>query len=46
MSDTMAAALWGTDVLFGLAAEGVRNVDFHTWTGSLYGPVEFETING
>ena len=34
VSDTFASALWGADVLFGLAAEGVRNVDFHTWTGS------------
>ena len=42
VSDTFASALWGTDILFGLAAEGVRNVDFHTWTGSIYGPLEFE----
>ena len=42
VSDTFASALWGTDLLFGLAAEGVRNVDFHTWTGSIYGPLEFE----
>jgi hypothetical protein len=42
MSDTMAAALWGTDVLFGLAEAGVANVDFHTWTGSRYGAVEFQ----
>jgi hypothetical protein len=46
VSDTFAAALWGTDVLFGLAAEGIRNVDFHTWTGSLYGPIEFGQENG
>ena len=29
-SDTFAAALWGTDVLFGMAEAGVRNVDLHT----------------
>jgi hypothetical protein len=41
LSDTMAASLWGTDVLFSLADAGVRTVNFHTWTGSLYGPLEF-----
>ena len=46
MSDTMAAALWGTDILFGLAEAGVRNVDFHTWTGSLYGPIDWRRENG
>jgi hypothetical protein len=46
VSDTMAAALWGTDILFGLASEGVRNVDFHGWTGSQYGPLEFTRVNG
>ena len=46
VSDTFASALWGTDVLFGLAAEGVRNVDFHTWTGSIYGPLEWARKNG
>lgn len=46
LSDTMAAALWGTDILFGLAEAGVRGVNFHQWTGSLYGPVEFKRANG
>lgn len=46
VSDTMASALWGTDVLFGLAAEGVRTVNFHTWTGSIYGPLELTRANG
>lgn len=46
VSDTFASALWGTDILFGLASEGVRNVDFHTWTGSIYGPIEFARRNG
>ena len=41
VSDTMASALWGTDMLFGLAEAGVRNVDFHTWTGSIYGPIDW-----
>lgn len=46
VSDTMAAALWGTDILFGLAEAGVRSTHFHTWTGSLYGPVEVRQNNG
>ena len=46
VSDTMAAALWGTDMLFGLAEAGVRNVDFHTWTGSIYGPIDWRLVNG
>jgi hypothetical protein len=41
VSNTFASALWGTDVLFGLAEAGVRNVDFHTWTGARYAPVDF-----
>jgi hypothetical protein len=46
VSDTFASALWGTDILFGLASEGMRNVNFHTWTGSIYGPLEFARQNG
>lgn len=46
VSDTMAAALWGTDILFGLAEAGVRSTNFHTWTGSLYGPVDLRRTNG
>jgi Glycosyl hydrolase family 79 C-terminal beta domain len=45
-SDTFAAALWATDVLFGMAEAGVRNVDFHTWTGSWYAPVDFIRLHG
>ena len=41
LSDTFASALWGTDVLFGLAQAGVRNADFHTWTGARYAPLDF-----
>ncbi len=46
VSDTFASALWGTDVLFGLADAGVRSVGFHTWTGSIYGPVAFSRAQG
>jgi hypothetical protein len=46
VSDTMAAALWGTDVLFGLAEAGVRTVNFHTWTGSHYGAIDFVRAHG
>jgi hypothetical protein len=46
LSDTFASALWGTDMLFGLAEAGVRNVDFHTWTGSHYGAIDFPMVNG
>jgi len=46
VSNTFSSALWGTDVLFGLAQAGVRNVDFHTWTGARYAPVDFAYANG
>ncbi|MGZ4275663.1 MAG: glycosyl hydrolase family protein [Solirubrobacteraceae bacterium] len=46
VSNTFAASLWGTDLLFGLADAGVRNVDFHSWTGSRYSPVDFGFGNG
>ena len=42
----VASALWGTDMLFGLADAGVRNVNFHTWTGALYAPVDFAVHRG
>jgi hypothetical protein len=45
-SDTFAAALWATDMLFGMAEAGVRNVDLHTWTGSWYAPVDFVRVHG
>jgi hypothetical protein len=45
-SDTFAAALWATDMLFGMAQAGVRNVDLHTWTGSWYAPVDFVRVHG
>jgi hypothetical protein len=45
-SDTFSSALWGVDVLFGLAEAGVRNVDFHTWTGAWYAPVTFSVHRG
>ncbi len=46
VSNTFAASLWGTDLLFGLAEAGVRNVDFHSWSGSRYSPVDFTFANG
>jgi hypothetical protein len=46
VSNTFAATLWGTDLLFGLAEAGVRNVDFHSWTGSRYSAVDFTHGNG
>jgi hypothetical protein len=45
-SDTFASALWGVDVLFGMAEAGVKNVDFHTWTGAWYAPVDFRRVRG
>jgi hypothetical protein len=45
-SDTFASALWGVDVLFGLAEAGVRNVDFHTWNGAWYAPITWSVHGG
>jgi hypothetical protein len=45
-SDALASALWGTDMLFSLANAGVRGVNFHTFTGALYAPVEFGAYKG
>jgi hypothetical protein len=45
-SDALASALWGTDMLFSLADAGVRGVNFHTFTGALYAPVEFGASKG
>jgi Glycosyl hydrolase family 79 C-terminal beta domain len=41
VSDSFASALWATDMLFGLAEAGVAGVNFHTWTGAWYAPVQF-----
>ncbi len=46
VSNTFASTLWGTDLLFGLAETGIRNVDFHSWTGSRYSAVDFTHGNG
>ncbi|HEY3189992.1 MAG TPA: glycosyl hydrolase family protein, partial [Solirubrobacteraceae bacterium] len=46
VSDSFASALWGTDVLFGLADAGVRNANLHTWTGSHGAPVDFALAGG
>jgi hypothetical protein len=45
-SDSFSSALWGTDVLFGLATAGVRNVNFHTFNGAFYAPVDFGLRKG
>jgi hypothetical protein len=41
VSNAFASALWGADLLFGLAEAGVSNVDFHSWSGAYYSPVDF-----
>jgi Glycosyl hydrolase family 79 C-terminal beta domain len=41
VSDSFASALWGADLLFGMADVGVAGVNFHTWTGAWYAPVYF-----
>jgi Glycosyl hydrolase family 79 C-terminal beta domain len=45
-SDALASALWGTDALFALADAGVRGVNFHTFTGAFYAPVDFGLHKG
>ena len=45
-SDALASALWGADMLFSLADAGVRGVDFHTFTGAFYAPVDFGLHKG
>ena len=45
-SDSLASALWGTDMLFSLADAGVRGVNFHTFTGAFYAPVDFGLHKG
>jgi hypothetical protein len=45
-SDSFSSALWGTDLLFGLATAGVRNVNFHTFNGAFYAPVDFALRKG
>lgn len=41
VSDTFASALWGADVLFGMAQAGVAGVNLHSWSGAWYSPVDF-----
>jgi hypothetical protein len=41
VSDSFASALWAADSLFGMAEAGVAGVNFHTWTGAWYAPVDF-----
>jgi len=45
-SDSLASALWGADMLFSLADAGVRGVNFHTFTGAPYAPLEFGLSKG
>ena len=45
-SDALASALWGTDVMFALADAGIRGVNFHTFTGAFYAPVDFGLHKG
>jgi hypothetical protein len=45
-SDSFSSALWGADMLFGLANAGVRNVNFHTFNGAFYAPVDFGMRKG
>jgi hypothetical protein len=41
VSDSFASALWGADLLFGMAEAGVVGVNLHTWTGAWYAPISF-----
>jgi hypothetical protein len=45
-SDALASALWGADTLFALADAGVRGVNFHTFTGAFYAPIDFGLHKG
>ncbi len=45
-SDALASALWGADSMFSLADAGVRGVNFHTFTGAFYAPVDFGLHKG
>lgn len=41
VSDSFASALWGADMLFGLAEARVAGVNFHSWTHAWYAPIDF-----
>ncbi len=43
VSNTLAAALWGTDVLFNMAKVGVRGVNFHGGSDAYYSPFSFRS---
>ena len=43
VSDTLAAAAWGANLMFRLAAAGWVGVNFHTIAGSAYTPLGAET---
>ena len=46
VSNAFVSALWGADLLFGLAEAGASNVDFHAWDGAFYSPVDFVHSHG
>lgn len=43
VSNVFASALWGTDMMFYLAAKGVTGVDFHGGRRSYYSPLYYNT---
>lgn len=42
VSNTLAVALWGTDVMFNMASIGVKGVNFHTGSDAYYSPFTFK----
>lgn len=42
VSNSFAAALWGTDVMFNMASVGVQGVNFHTGSNAYYSPFSFK----
>lgn len=46
VSNSFASALWGVDALFGYLKAGAGAVNFHTWTGAWYAPLEFRRRQG
>lgn len=45
VSNTLAAALWGTDVMFNMASVGVEGVNFHSGSDGHYSPFSFKGSN-
>jgi hypothetical protein len=46
LTDTPAAALWLTDTLFALLAQGAQAADVHTWRGAAYAPFVVDGTRG